>query len=433
MSNSSDLERHKGTAISRRAALAGLGIAALAPFASQLVPDVAYADTIGQTFDVSKTATGNWIANFERTMNRCDFDMRFILDSSTTNDDGSWSVKLRFYKKIGKPHADGGNWRVWFNAHVYIYADGAPLTDLGPGYAQECPNWGSIRHDSPAVTLRVPEGKSVHITSKNKLYSSDYFVVGTSYFDFWLYAPVKTLRVRFFTGYEPQKLLKTQNVQRGGDATAPADPSRPGYMFTGWDRSYKNIQKDTDVYAQWKPLAKVRYWADGELKYTQDNQVPGSMVNIPQEALDRCRHQNCTPGWQGWFQDPQCTKSWNGGKVPNGTLDLYSYNELTVSFAATSDSAPTDGRFLSYPEGPEIDYPLIPDPRTVRYGRGLSLSLSKGCVRDDGASIYVTYRPQGFYPAPSGGTASLTLSPRQDTTLYIRWVESVAEGVETTL
>lgn len=423
----------KRPAISRRAVFAGLGLAVLAPFAAQVMPDVAWADTIGHTFDLSNTATGEWIVNFDRTMSGVPFDMRFMLESKSANADGSWNVRLKFYKKVSKPFTGSGMNRVWFNAHVYLYADGGYLTELGPGYSQECPDGGSIRHDSPSANLRVPEGKSVHITSMNRSYGNGITSVGTSYFDFWLYAPVKNFRVRFFTGYEPQKLLKTEAVRRGGDATAPANPSRAGYMFTGWDRSYKNIQRDTDVYAQWKPLAKVRYWADGELKYTQENQVPGSRVNVPQEAIDRCTRQGCTPGWRGWFSDSGCTKAWNGGNVPTGTLDLYSYNELTVSFAPTTDCAPTTGTFVTAPGGPRIDYPLIPSPRTVRYGRGLSLSLPNGCLRDDGDSIYVTYRPQGYFPSASGGTPSLSLNPKQDTTIFIRWVETIAEGVETTL
>lgn len=423
----------KRPAISRRAVFAGLGLAVLAPFAAQVMPDVAWADTIGHTFDLSNTATGEWIVNFDRTMSGVPFDMRFMLESKSANADGSWNVRLKFYKKVSKPFTGSGMNRVWFNAHVYLYADGGYLTELGPGYSQECPDGGSIRHDSPSANLRVPEGKSVHITSMNRSYGNGITSVGTSYFDFWLYAPVKNFRVRFFTGYEPQKLLKTETVRRGGDATAPANPSRAGYMFTGWDRSYKNIQRDTDVYAQWKPLAKVRYWADGELKYTQENQVPGSRVNVPQEAIDRCTRQGCTPGWRGWFSDSGCTKAWNGGNVPTGTLDIYSYNELTVSFAPTTDCAPTTGTFVTAPGGPRIDYPLIPSPRTVRYGRGLSLSLPNGCLRDDGDSIYVTYRPQGYFPSASGGTPSLSLNPKQDTTIFIRWVETIAEGVETTL
>lgn len=433
MAGRDEMEKTGGIAFSRRSVFAGLGLLALSPIFAALGPGRAYAGTLGQTFNVRDVPKGQWIVNFDQTMGGVPFDMRFILDYSTQNTDGSWTVGMRFYKKVSKPYSGGGAGRVWFNAQVLVYADGNKIAEIGPGYSQECPDWGSIYHESPQVAVRVPENGRVHITSKNRRYSDGIVSVGASYFDFWFYAPVKSFRVRFFAGYEPQRLLKAQTVQRGGDAAAPADPARTGHRFIGWDRPYTNIQQDTDVYARWQPLARVRYWADGELKYTQENQVPGNPVEVPAEAVSRCRRPNCTPGWAGWFSDPGCTRRWEGGDVPAGTLDLYSYNEATVTFQATSDSATVDGRFVTAPGGPAIGYPLVPQPQTVRCGRSIGLSLPAPCLRDDGGSRYVTYRPQGYYPQPSGGTPGLSIAPLRDTTLYIRWVETAAEGVETTL
>ena len=45
-------------------------------------------------------------------------------------------------------------------------------------------------------------------------------------------------------------VLKTQNnIPRGAAATAPADPERRGYTFTGWDSSYRNVTGDITVTA----------------------------------------------------------------------------------------------------------------------------------------------------------------------------------------
>ncbi|MCL2492573.1 MAG: InlB B-repeat-containing protein [Clostridiales bacterium] len=49
-------------------------------------------------------------------------------------------------------------------------------------------------------------------------------------------------------------VLKIQVVPRGGDATAPAVPGRAGYIFTGWDRGYTNVQENIIVTALFKPI-----------------------------------------------------------------------------------------------------------------------------------------------------------------------------------
>ena len=46
-------------------------------------------------------------------------------------------------------------------------------------------------------------------------------------------------------------VLSVQQVEEGGSAVAPANPSRVGYTFTGWDKSYTNITADTVITAQY--------------------------------------------------------------------------------------------------------------------------------------------------------------------------------------
>ena len=46
--------------------------------------------------------------------------------------------------------------------------------------------------------------------------------------------------------------LKTEKVEKGKDATAPANPTREGYTFDGWDKTFTNVTADMTVTAKWK-------------------------------------------------------------------------------------------------------------------------------------------------------------------------------------
>ncbi len=52
-------------------------------------------------------------------------------------------------------------------------------------------------------------------------------------------------------------LLKEETVQYGSDATAPADPTREGYNFTGWDADFTGVTGDLTVNAQYEAVEYV--------------------------------------------------------------------------------------------------------------------------------------------------------------------------------
>ena len=48
--------------------------------------------------------------------------------------------------------------------------------------------------------------------------------------------------------------LKTQSVNYGSNATPPANPTREGYVFNGWNGSYNNVNSSRTITAIWKPI-----------------------------------------------------------------------------------------------------------------------------------------------------------------------------------
>ena len=68
---------------------------------------------------------------------------------------------------------------------------------------------------------------------------------------------INRYRVRFFD-YD-NTLLKTDSVEYQAAATAPANPYREGYTFIGWDQEFDSITADLDVYAQYEAGADKEF------------------------------------------------------------------------------------------------------------------------------------------------------------------------------
>ena len=170
---------------------------------------------------------------------------------------------------------------------------------------------------------------------------------------------IKTFTVTFYDGID---VLKTQTVEYGAAATAPATPVRPNdplykYVFSGWSESYTNVTSDLNVYAQFRavnPYESDDYtvdatFQDGKLEIVVVPHDPDDTVAIPLEGVfeslnDDLREVTITV-------DPENRDS---ASVTFGNDDLDTLKELfgdeanDMSFSVvTAPVTPESG----YPEG----------------------------------------------------------------------------------
>lgn len=98
------------------------------------------------------------------------------------------------------------------------------------------------------VTSYMSDLTSVNVVVNNNNWSSNTFDL----YELWIdvdYTASTTYTVRFLDW--DNSVISTQTVPRGGSATAPPNPTRYGYTFTGWDKSFTNITANTDIHAQY--------------------------------------------------------------------------------------------------------------------------------------------------------------------------------------
>ena len=161
-------------------------------------------------------------------------------------------------------------------------------------------------------------------------------------------------------------VLKRQTVVHGQDATPPADPTREGYTFVGWDFDYTNVVWDLAVHAEYVKNAETVYtveyhagangWIEGADWHAHDLRVAGftSPMYRAQSKVEKLRFTvNRTKGNTKYF----CLSE----------LEFYDANGNKIALSASSFKSNADHNTLN-PNRPDGgSFGALVDGQTATY------------------------------------------------------------------
>jgi uncharacterized repeat protein (TIGR02543 family) len=161
-------------------------------------------------------------------------------------------------------------------------------------------------------------------------------------------------------------VLKTQKVVKGESAIAPADPTRTGYTFTGWDKAFTNVQSDLAVHAVYVKNVETVYtveyhagangWIEGADWHAHDLRVAGftSPMYRAQSKVEKLRFTvNRTKGNTKYF----CLSE----------LEFYDADGNKIALSASSFKSNADHNTLNPGRPDGGSYGALVDGQTATY------------------------------------------------------------------
>ena len=163
-----------------------------------------------------------------------------------------------------------------------------------------------------------------------------------------------------FKDYDGSVLKTQENVEYNTSATAPSNPTRDHYTFTGWDKSFNNVTEDLVVTAQYiADKNTVTFDSNGGSAIDSQLVNYGSNVTKPSDPTNGNLH------FIGWFVNPTLENIFNA--------ETFAYNTFDFNTEITGDTTLTAlwgarlsvneeglGKLAIAPAGEELefDYPI---------------------------------------------------------------------------
>ena len=154
-------------------------------------------------------------------------------------------------------------------------------------------NVTSIKINDKSITVRtsgynftIDLGTDTSITSVTAtMTKSERWITHTVNFTNMVYTVIYELATVLYTVTFKDwdgTVLKTQTVASGGAASAPDNPTRDGYTFSGWDKDYNNVTSDLVVTAQYtkNPIITFTQNSGGYVLCNGTRYVGNSTVSV---------------------------------------------------------------------------------------------------------------------------------------------------------
>ena len=199
----------------------------------------------------------------------------------------------------------------------------------------------------------------------------------------------------------------------GAYLSAPADPSRDGYVFAGWYREADCVHEfvfagntmpaqDTTVYAKWTPLATLSFEMNGGDPIQSITGEAGTPVSQPADP-EREGYV-----FDGWYQDAAFTTPYTFGTLPEASVTVYAKWHAALSVEATL----------------HINFGELSETQTVTLQEGTALedlgaeAAFEAAVNE--AQEY-TYLFGGWTFDAAGEQPAETVPAQESLTLYAQW------------